>query len=492
MVAVLYATALAVVSLYGLNLLALAVARWRRSADAGDGSILPAAVLPETAYDLPVVTVQLPLYNEALVARRLIEACIRLRYPPHLLEVQVLDDSTDHTVDIVAEAVREAGRGGVRVVHVRRAERTGYKAGALDAGLRAARGELVALFDADFLPDPDFLTRTVPRFRDPSVGAVQARWTHLNRESSLLTRLQAVGLDTHFAVEQEGRHSLGCFVAFNGTAGIWRAGAIHDAGGWSSDTVTEDLDLSLRAQLRGWRIAYDASLAVPAELPVEMAGFRSQQRRWTAGSVQTARKLLLPLLRSGHRARVLWEGTIQLGANLVYPFVLALLLLHAPLGVLVATGRGPGAEFLAALAFGFAGLIGLVAAQVTAQRALYPDWGRRLADLPAFLCVTMGLALNNTAAVAEALAGRRIVFERTPKFDARGARVPTWWKTPYARRRLPPLVWAEVGLAVYATAGLAALVVVGAWAFVPFQVFAATGAWLVPAWSWRHARRAGT
>jgi cellulose synthase/poly-beta-1,6-N-acetylglucosamine synthase-like glycosyltransferase len=246
----------------------------------------------------PVVTIQLPLYNEMYVADRLIEAVCRIDYPQDRLEIQVLDDSTDETQSIAELAVRRFAAQGIDVKYYHRADRAGYKAGALEAGLKAARGEFIAIFDADFIPPVDFLTRLMPHFANPRVGMVQARWGHINQDYSLLTKIQSILLDGHFVLEHGGRNRSGLFFNFNGTAGIWRRSAIEDAGGWQHDTLTEDLDLSYRAQLRGWQFVFLQDLVAPAEVPVEMNAFKSQQHRWAKGSIQTCRKVLPQLLRS--------------------------------------------------------------------------------------------------------------------------------------------------------------------------------------------------
>ncbi len=247
---------------------------------------------------LPVVTIQLPLYNEMYVADRLIDTVCEIDYPRELLEIQVLDDSTDETRGIAELAVRRRAAQGFDIRYYHRTDRTGYKAGALEAGLKVARGEFVAIFDADFIPTSDFLQRLMPHFADPKVGMVQARWGHINQDYSLLTRIQAILLDAHFVLEHGGRNRSGRFFNFNGTAGIWRRSAIADAGGWQHDTLTEDLDLSYRAQLRGWRFVFVPDVIAPAEVPVEMNAFKSQQHRWAKGSIQTCRKLLPTILRA--------------------------------------------------------------------------------------------------------------------------------------------------------------------------------------------------
>src|SRR5581483_1683616 len=247
---------------------------------------------------LPVVTIQLPLYNEMYVADRLIDAVCRIDYPREKLEIQVLDDSIDETRSIAGAAVRRWSEQGVDIKYYHRTDRTGFKAGALEAGLKVATGEYVGIFDADFIPTTDFLMRLMPHFASPKVGMVQARWGHINADYSLLTKIQAILLDGHFVLEHGGRHRGGRFFNFNGTAGVWRRTAIEDAGGWQHDTLTEDLDLSYRAQLRGWQFVFVPQLIAPAEVPVEMNGFKSQQHRWAKGSIQTCRKLLPTILRS--------------------------------------------------------------------------------------------------------------------------------------------------------------------------------------------------
>ncbi len=466
MLAFLYALSIAVLLIYGLNLLWLAVARARREGLEQGPVPDPEMVAPVPAL-APAVTVQLPLYNEAHVAERIIDACARLQYPRSKLEIQVLDDSTDETAALVAARVNVWQAHGLDIVHVRRTDREGYKAGALQNGLRLARGAFVAVFDADFLPPPEFLRRTLPAFREPHVGMVQARWGHANAGASLLTRLQAFGLDAHFALEQHTRQRTGCFINFNGTAGVWRRRCIEEAGGWQGDTLTEDLDLSYRAQLAGWRLRYLPAVEVPAEVPVEMNALRTQQFRWAKGAVETARKLLRPLWRAAQPLRVKLEGTLHLTAHLAFPFILLAALTHAPLLVITHLGYGPGPLYFTLLSLGLVGFAGFFLAQLFAQRALHPDWGRRLCLFPLFAAGTMGLALSNTHAVVEGLRGRRTAFARTPKYRAGEA----WWRSAYAASGLPPVVWGEATLALYSMAGLGALVACGAWAALPFQAF---------------------
>jgi len=350
--------------------------------------------------------------------------------------------------------------------------------------LRLARGDLIAVFDADFLPSPDFLQRTVPHFDAPEVGMVQARWGHLNAEASLLTKMQAFGLDAHFAIEQAVRAQTGCFINFNGTAGLWRRTCIEDAGGWEADTLTEDLDLSYRAQLRGWTFRYLPEVEAPAELPISMDAFRSQQFRWTKGAVETARKLLRPLWRSAVPWRVKLEGTLHLTAHFAFPFILLAALTHAPLLWLKSAGQGPGDFYFASLSLGLIGFVGFFLAECYAQRALYPDWPRRLRRFPLFMAGSIGLALSNTRALLQGLRGISSPFTRTPKTGTK-----RWWTSRYTSADVPGVVWGEVLMALYSVAGLAVVLILGEWSAVPFQALFATGFALVAGVSLRQAYR---
>lgn len=477
----LYAIAIVVLTAYGGNLLWLSL--FHASTDQlVDGPVPDPDDLPTPDSDRswPIVTVQLPLYNEAEVAHRLIDACVNLEYPREKLEIQVLDDSTDETVDRVAERVEYWQEQGVDIVHVHRSDRTGYKAGALANGLRLARGDYVAVFDADFVPNPDFLRRMIPHFfENETLGMVQGRWTHLNQDDSLLTQVQAFGLDAHFAIEQHVREQSDCFMNFNGTAGVWRRACIEDAGGWEHDTLTEDLDLSYRAQLNGWSFKYVPTTEVPAELPPDMNSLRSQQFRWAKGGVETALKLVGRLWRSTERRGVKLQGTFHLTAHFAFPFILLAALTHAPLLLMKSMGHGPGELYFAIMGFGLFGFVGFFLAQLFAQRRLYPDWGRRLRLFPAFMAGTMGLSLSNTNAFWQALRGTDTAFIRTPKYGSEADE--GWWQSRYAIDELPGVVWWEALLAVYCTAGLGLVLVLGEWAAVPFQALFAGGFLLVTA-----------
>ncbi len=484
MIAVLYAVAMAVLLTYGLNLLWLAVV-YARHDRLRPGPVPDPQAVPTPDASWPVVTVQLPLFNEALVVERLIDTCAALVYPRRRLEIQVLDDSTDETTALVARRVRFWQGRGLDIVHIHRTNREGYKAGALQNGLKMARGDLIAIFDADFIPQPDFLQRLVPHFEDPTVGMVQARWGHLNADDSLLTRIQAFGLDAHFAVEQYVRNRAGCFMNFNGTAGMWRRQCIDEAGGWHGDTLAEDLDLSYRAQLKGWQFRFLPDVEAPAELPVDLNALRTQQFRWTKGAAETAIKMMGRLWRSAQPRRVKLEGTLHLTAHLVFPFLALAAVLHAPLLMLENAGQGPGEVYFAVMGLGLAGFVGFFLAQLFAQRALYPDWARRILFFPLFMAGSMGMALNNTRAIWQAVRGKRSAFVRTPKYSETATAQGSWWKTRYANTRIPPVMWFEALLALYCLAGLVVVAAQGEWAAVPFQAFFALAFALVTVYNIR-------
>jgi len=461
---VVYAVCVLGLFLYGMNaylLVALHRAGRRRSSP---------AVPPLTEW--PAVTVQLPVYNERYVARRLLESVGALDYPADRLEIQVLDDSTDQTTAIVADAARALAARGLNVVHLHRRERAGFKAGALAAGLKEAAGEFVAIFDADFVPPPEFLRRTLPYFADPGVAVVQARWDHLNRDFSLLTTAQALGIDGHFVVEQSARHRGGLFLNFNGTAGVWRRLAIDDAGGWTHDTLTEDLDLSYRAQLRGWRIEYRPEIACPAELPVLVTGFKSQQRRWAMGSIQTAVKLLPLVLRSSRSAWAKHQAAIHLTYYAIHPLMLLVVVLSAPL--LLARPVTPAAASLtvAGLIFGLAAA-GPACMLVYAQWVLGTGWLARAARLPAIMVVGVGVAWSTSLAVLGGLRGRQAAFLRTPKFGI-GPAGGTWRDKGYAERR-PSGALVEIGLGGYCAVTAALYWHQGEYVVLPFLLLYACG-----------------
>lgn len=414
--------------------------------------------------ELPRLTVQLPLYNEMYVARRLIDAVCALEYPSDRLEIQILDDSTDETTRLCAEAAEQYRARGFDIVHLHRVDRRGFKAGALEAGMRVARGELIAIFDADFVPRPDFAIKLVHHFTDPRVGMVQARWGHLNADLSALTRVQSVLLDGHFVIEHTARNRSGRFFNFNGTAGIWRRACIADAGGWQHDTLTEDLDLSYRAQMAGWRFVFLPDEVAPAELPVEMGAFKSQQHRWAKGSIQTARKLLPGLLRSRLPLRVKLEAVAHLTANLGYLMMIVMALTVIP----AVWMRGSVSPWLVAaidLPLFTGSTISIVAFYFVAHREALGSRRGIVRWIPFVMAIGIGLSINNARAVIEALTGRVSPFVRTPKYNLRsGERLATRRYRITVNRD----TWLELGLALWFAVGTIALVVQGIWGALPF------------------------
>jgi cellulose synthase/poly-beta-1,6-N-acetylglucosamine synthase-like glycosyltransferase len=416
---------------------------------------------PAARFDeLPRVTVQLPMFNERYVAERIIEQACKIDYPRDRLQIQVLDDSTDETQEIAREVVERLQAAGHDIVYVHRTDRTGYKAGALEAGSKTATGEFIVIFDADFMPPANMLRDTIHHFTNPEVGIVQARWEHLNRDLSMLTEAQAIFLDGHFMIEHTARNRSGRFMSFNGTAGIWRKAAIQDAGGWHHDTLTEDLDLSYRAQLRGWKFVFLPHLTAPAELPPEMNAFKAQQHRWTKGGAQTCKKLLLKVLFSPANWRVKLEAFFHLTSGAVYVMVVLLTLLIGPALMARISLNNPLPRWvpiyemlLFAIGFGSTTLFYIVS-----QQQLARGWGYGLRYLPALMAVGIGVAFNNAMAALDGFFGKTGEFVRTPKFGEAAAGGSEW------RRRLGHSTlrhnwkaWAELTMAIYLTACTAIL-----------------------------------
>jgi cellulose synthase/poly-beta-1,6-N-acetylglucosamine synthase-like glycosyltransferase len=389
----------------------------------------------------PTVVVQLPIYNERHVIERLLQAVAHLDYPRDKLSVQILDDSTDETSDIAAALSAQLRAEGLNIQHVRREDRTGYKAGALAYGLSLTDSQLVLVLDADFVPAPDFLRRTVPHLAaDSGLGMVQTRWGHLNPFSNLLTLGQTLALDGHFVIEQTARSRAGWLMSFNGSGGVWRAQCIRDAGGWRDLTLTEDLDLSYRAQLAGWRFLYLPDVVVPGELPPQMAAYKQQQARWAKGSTQCLGYILPPLWNSKFSLWQRFMATLHLCQYLPHPLMIILLLLTPPLLLT------HGLEHLPLSLLGIVGL-GPPFVYVISQRTLYTDWKRRMLAFPVLLALGTGIAWNNTCAVVGGLFGKRGEFRRTPKF------VRGWQGSGYALD-MDPGMWVELGLALYAIWGV--------------------------------------
>src|SRR3954469_9200665 len=426
--------------------------------------------------DLPAVTVQLPLFNEMYVVERLLDAVAGIRSPRHRFQIQVLDDSTDETQEICRRKIAElaARFPDLDVEYVHRVDRSGFKAGALENGLRTAKGEFILIFDADFLPLPDVLERSVDYFVDPKVAVVQCRWEHVNRDFSSLTEVQALMLDGHFIMEHAGRNWSGRFFNFNGTAGIWRRAAIADAGGWEHDTLTEDMDLSYRAQLRGWKFVYVPEITAPAELPVEMSSFKSQQFRWAKGSVQVARKLLGTILRSNATFAQKSEAFFHLTNNLAYPLLVVLSLLLLP-NLALRTHHGWREVLMIDLPLFFGTTMSIASFYLASEReiALMRNPGARpkfqwstLKRLPLVMSVGIGLCVNQTRAVFEALMGRETEFVRTPKHGIRG-KLESWSGKKYrSAKSITPFI--ELVMAAYFLAAVWIAVSHGHYLSLPF------------------------
>ena len=392
--------------------------------------------------ELPEVLVQLPLFNERYVCERLIDAVTRFDYPKDRMKIQVLDDSTDDTTEIAQRKVEQVAKDGFHISLIHREDRTGYKAGALENGLAVTDAELVAVFDADFIPPVNILRDTVDFFSDDQVGMVQARWGHINRGYSLLTRIQSLMLDGHFVIEHGARHRSGRFFNFNGTAGIWRIKTIHDAGGWQHDTLTEDMDLSYRAQLRGWQFLYVDDIIAPAEIPVEMASFKSQQHRWAKGSIQVCKKMLPTILRANVPFKVKMEAFFHLTNNFAYLLMIFLALLLLP-NLMVRTEHGWREVILIDLPLflGTTGSIGMF--YITAHKELYGRPWRALAKVPLLMSLGIGLSINNAKAVLEGVFGHDTPFVRTAKHGVgeKKDKDNTWRKKTYrARKGLVPAI----------------------------------------------------
>lgn len=427
----------------------------------------PLAELPvrSAAMEWPTVTVQLPLYNEKYVVERLIESVCALDYPCDRLEIQILDDSTDETSHLIERKVKDIHDKGIDVVHLKRSDRKGYKAGALAYGLEKAKGDFVAIFDADFVPPKDFLKKTIPYFRDVRLGMIQSRWGHLNEPDSLLTGLQAMFLDAHFLLEHTVRNRTGSFFNFNGTAGVWRRSAIESAGGWQSDTLTEDLDISYRAQLAGWRFLYLPDLVCPAELPSDMHAFKTQQHRWTAGAVQTARKILSAVWKSRFPLRVKTEATFHLSGSLCYVLIGMVSLLW-PLGLFL-EASGEGAAWRPAGRWVLWGTLGATFVYyAVSTRILHPDWVSRASRFPLLVAFGAGMCWTHIRAVYDGLSNRIMEFRRTAKY-APGSQDDFQKRSSY-RSHGATLLGMEWVVSLYFLAGVVTAWRIGAWHTLPF------------------------
>lgn len=423
--------------------------------------------------EYPTVTIQLPLYNERYVITRLIDAVIRLDYPKEKMEIQILDDSTDESTEIIANHIKKYIEQGIDIKHIHRTNRSGYKAGALKEGLEFAKGEFVAIFDADFIPRKKFLKRTIPYFLiDSKMALVQTRWEHLNRDYSIITKTQAVALDGHFVIEQAVRNRAGFFVSFNGTGGIWRKEAIYDAGNWEADTLTEDLDLSYRAQLKGWKIKYIVNFTSPAELPAEINSLKSQQFRWTKGAIETMKKLLPRVLKTKMPFPKKVQSFIQLSSNLAYPFILLASLLN-PLVILVKEGGEYDPVFKVMSLFTLAFISSFIF-YLYAQKDVYHDWQKKIILFPVFMMGSMGLSVNNTKAVIEGLLNIKSEFVRTPKFKITNDD-DKWHNKKYLTKRISFWTYVELVLWLYCSVGVVLAIYYVQIASIPFQLMFALG-----------------
>lgn len=417
---------------------------------------------------LPFVTIQLPMYNEMYVAERLIDAVIKMDYPQDRMEIQVLDDSTDETVHIASQRVDYYREKGIDISYLHRENRKGFKAGALEAGMKVAKGEYIAIFDADFIPYKHFLKNTIQFFTDANIGMVQMRWSHLNRNFSLMTNLQSIFLDGHFVIEHTARNRSGRFFNFNGTAGIWRKAAIIDGGGWQHDTLTEDLDLSYRAQMKGWKFIYLPEFSVPAELPVDIMAFKNQQHRWAKGSVQTAKKLLPKIFRSQLPLKVKFESFFHLAANFAYLLMIPLSISILPV-VNLRRNLNWNQLIIIDVPLFLLATASVSAFYIVSQRELYSDWASTFKYLPLLMGLGIGLSVNNSFAVVEALANKESEFVRTPKFGIEN-RKDSWTTKKYQGDKSVLIPVIELILGFYFTITVIISIIEGIWLTLPFLI----------------------
>ncbi|MGH9500778.1 MAG: cellulose synthase family protein [Terriglobales bacterium] len=425
--------------------------------------------------ELPRVTVQLPIFNEQFVVERLLQAVCRLKYPREKLDIQVLDDSTDETEAVARGLVNHYAAQGFPITYHHRDNREGFKAGALAEGMGAARGEFIAIFDADFVPPADFLLLTIHHFTDPKIGMVQTRWTHINRNYSFLTEVEAILLDGHFVLEHSGRARSDVFFNFNGTAGMWRRQAIEEAGGWQHDTLTEDTDLSYRAQLKGWKFIYLQDVECPAELPVEMTAFKTQQARWAKGLIQTSKKILPQVLRSDQRFHVKLEAWYHLTANLSYPLMVVFSVLLMP-AMIIRFYQGWFQMLYIDLPLFLASTFSISSFYLVSQRELFPGkWFRALLYLPFLMALGIGLTVTNTRAVLEALVGKQTAFARTPKYHVESRKDKV--RASKYRRRLGWVPWVELLIGCYFALTVYYAIDNENYITVPFLILFVVGYW---------------
>jgi cellulose synthase/poly-beta-1,6-N-acetylglucosamine synthase-like glycosyltransferase len=445
----------------------------------------PSAHFPE----VPRLTIQLPIFNEQFVVERLLDAICRLDYPLEKLDIQVLDDSTDETVAVAHGLVHHYAAKGFPVSYHHRSNREGFKAGALSEGLKTAKGEFIAIFDADFVPPEDFLFRTIHHFTDPQIAMVQTRWTHINRNYSFLTEVEAILLDGHFVLEHSGRARSNVFFNFNGTAGVWRRSAIEDAGGWQHDTLTEDTDLSYRAQLKGWKFIYLQDVECPAELPVEMTAFKTQQARWAKGLIQTSKKILPQVLKSDQRFHVKLEAWYHLTANLSYPLMIVLSVLLLP-AMIIRFYQGWFQMMYIDLPLFMASTFSISSFYLVSQRELFPGkWFRALLYLPFLMALGIGLTVTNTRAVLEALLGKQSEFTRTPKYHVESKKDKV--RANNYRRGLGWVPWVELLIGCYFAITVYYAIDNENYITVPFLILFVLGYWYTGLMSLLQGRFAG-
>lgn len=485
----LYTGALSFIFLYSLSQLNL-VYIYRK---AKKNKTIPSSAIINDDYEYPHVTIQLPVYNELYVVERLIDAAAKFEWPKDKLEIQILDDSNDETVDLIAQRVKEWKGKGLDIEQIRRTDRKGFKAGALQYGLRVAKGQFVAIFDADFVPEPDFLLNTVPHFEhNKKIGVVQTRWGHINEKYSMLTKLQAFGLNTHFFVEQNGRSQGGHFLNFNGTAGVWRKSCIEDAGGWKADTLTEDLDLSYRAQLKGWKIFYTPDIVAPAELPAAMSAIKSQQYRWTKGAAETSKKLLPQVLKAKLPLATKFHATFHLLNSAVFICIVVTAFLSVP--VLFIRNLSDSFQTLMDISMIFLmGYVFLIIFYWNGFKEKQDGFWKTLKDFVPqmfmLLSVFLGLSVHNAVAVFEGLIGRKSTFIRTPKFnitDKKGS----WKGNIYFKKKINPLTALEGFLSLYFIGGLGLAFYFQDFALLPFHLLLSLGFLLVFYYTVQHTRNA--
>lgn len=440
--------------------------------------------------EIPVVTVQLPVYNELYVIERLIDCIAKFNYPADKLEIQVLDDSTDETAEIISKKVASWQKKGVDIQHIQRPERVGFKAGALDYGMKLCKGEFIAIFDADFVPEKDFLLKTIPYFQDEKIGVVQTRWEHINKEYSLLTKLQAFALDAHFSVEQGGRNSAGHFINFNGTAGVWRKIAIEEGGGWKADTLTEDLDLSYRAQLKGWKFLFKEEIGSPAELPAEMNSLKAQQYRWTKGAAECTMKNLGKVIK--HDKYHFWtkiNAVFHLMNSFLFIAIFIIAILSVPLFIIKQNNPELDSffKFATISLFSFA-VIGVM--YFTSFSKSYDNKGIAFIHFmyyfPLFLSFSMGLSFHNSIAVIEGYAGRKTPFVRTPKFNLT-KKAGNWKGTVYNKTKIKWVTVVEGLLSGYFIYGIFLCFSWSDFGMLPFFILLSLGFGVIFSLSLKHS-----